>query len=216
MAKWGSRMIHKSRSSMDTVEAAQRKRQIANACSRIIAESGLEAASLRAIAHELGCTTGVITHYFRDKNAMLDFVLEEIGGRIFEHISTPDLRQQSVDECIAFVLKMLPNTPEQTSWWKVWLAFMATSLGDKKFATDHHCLYGKLRDDWQQVIGGLIANQIIAPVENSADEAAALLALIDGIGIQTLISPELFPVERQTEMLQRWWSRLLRGSKPRD
>lgn len=208
-------MIHKSRSAIETVDVARRKRQIANACSRIIAENGLEAASLRAIAHELGCTTGVITHYFRDKNAMLNFVLEEIGGRIFEHISTPDLRHQSVEECIAFVLKMLPNSPEQASWWKVWLAFMATSLGDRKFATDHHHLYSKLRDDWQQVIGGLIANEVISPFDKTADEAAALLALIDGIGIQSLISPDRFPVERQTEMLKRWWSSLPRDAESR-
>jgi AcrR family transcriptional regulator len=42
-----------------------RRLDVSEAAWRVIAREGLDRTSLRAIAQELGCTTGVVTHYFR-------------------------------------------------------------------------------------------------------------------------------------------------------
>lgn len=45
---------------------------------------------MRAIAQELGSTTGVVTHYFRDKDELMLFVLD----RVFENLN------QQMQSCI--------------------------------------------------------------------------------------------------------------------
>jgi AcrR family transcriptional regulator len=59
-----------------------RRIEVANAAWRVIVREGLDRTSMRAIAQELGATTGVVTHYFRDKEALILFALE----RVFEHV----------------------------------------------------------------------------------------------------------------------------------
>ncbi|MGH3177968.1 MAG: TetR/AcrR family transcriptional regulator, partial [Streptosporangiaceae bacterium] len=53
---------------MDTmpkvVDHAARRAELVDAAWRVIAEEGLEAATMRRIAEAAGCTTGRVTHYF--------------------------------------------------------------------------------------------------------------------------------------------------------
>ena len=57
---------------------AEWRSKVATAALGLISREGLKGASLRAIAVELGSTTGVLTHYFRNKDELLLFVLETI------------------------------------------------------------------------------------------------------------------------------------------
>ena len=72
--------------SRTVADGQDRRAEVVAATRRVIARDGLDKASMRAIAQELGCTTGVLTHYFRDKEAMLDVVLGESveHQRLFE------------------------------------------------------------------------------------------------------------------------------------
>src|SRR4051812_46144027 len=54
-----------------SVRFEQRRRDVCDAARRTITENGLEATTLRDIAREGGFTTGVVTHYFPDKRAVI-------------------------------------------------------------------------------------------------------------------------------------------------
>src|SRR5882724_3974313 len=49
----------------------RRRRDVCDAARRAITKNGLEATTLRDIAREGGFTTGVVTHYFPDKHAVI-------------------------------------------------------------------------------------------------------------------------------------------------
>src|SRR3954464_14500290 len=53
------------------VDIAQRRAELTEATARLIARSGIEAATMREIAAEAGWTTGALTHYFADKRELL-------------------------------------------------------------------------------------------------------------------------------------------------
>lgn len=55
-----------------------RRIKVAQAAWRVIVREGLDRASMRAIAQELGSSTGVVTHYFRDKEELILFALEQV------------------------------------------------------------------------------------------------------------------------------------------
>ncbi|MEO0804599.1 MAG: helix-turn-helix domain-containing protein, partial [Cyanobacteria bacterium J06642_2] len=59
-----------------------RRIEVAEAAWRVIVREGLDRASMRAIAQELGTSTGVVTHYFRNKEDLTLFALE----RVFENV----------------------------------------------------------------------------------------------------------------------------------
>jgi AcrR family transcriptional regulator len=53
-----------------------RRSEIIAATIRVIGRKGLAGTSIRAIAHEVGQTIGVVTHHFRDKSELLCAALE--------------------------------------------------------------------------------------------------------------------------------------------
>ena len=68
-----------------------RRRRIAEIALGIIAREGIEAATIRRIAAEVGYSTAVVTHYFENKQDLLGSVLRLLGelnhGK-FEQFST--------------------------------------------------------------------------------------------------------------------------------
>ena len=60
---------------------AQRRRLVVQAACRLIARHGVQGATIRAIARDLGIATKAITRYFRSKDEMLvvalDYVIAE-------------------------------------------------------------------------------------------------------------------------------------------
>ena len=57
------------------VNHEERREEIAEAAWRVIEREGLAGADLREIAREAGYTTGVITHYFRNKRELMTFMI---------------------------------------------------------------------------------------------------------------------------------------------
>ena len=70
-----------------------RRRDVAEATLSVIAQSGLDGATLRAIAREASCTTGVLSHYFANKDDVLAFALESIFDALDDDIDRRARRQ---------------------------------------------------------------------------------------------------------------------------
>ncbi|MBW0103982.1 TetR/AcrR family transcriptional regulator, partial [Pseudonocardia sp. KRD291] len=57
------------------VDHDQRREEILDAAIRVIGTVGIDHATTRAIARESGYSTGVLSHYFEDKDELLRSVL---------------------------------------------------------------------------------------------------------------------------------------------
>ena len=64
-----------------------RRLEVTEAAWRVIVREGLDRTSMRAIAQELGSTTGVVTHYFRDKDELTLFALEQVFQNLFQDLA---------------------------------------------------------------------------------------------------------------------------------
>lgn len=199
-------MVAATRSRSD--RGQDKRSDVVAATLRVIARDGLDKASMRAIAQELGCTTGVLTHYFRDKEEMLDVVLTELIAAIEEQRSEFHLGEMDLDRYIEYVCGLLPNTEAQVRWWKVWLAFTTSSFVKQRQSGENHRFYEAIRSSWSATFRKLIAGGCIRSDLNPQDEADALLAIIDGLGVQVLISPVYLTVERQRRLLRTHFNRL--------
>jgi AcrR family transcriptional regulator len=55
------------------VDHEKRRKEVAEAAWRVIEREGPDGTNMREIAREAGRTTGVVTHYFRDKRELMAF-----------------------------------------------------------------------------------------------------------------------------------------------
>ena len=166
---------------------------------RVIARDGLEKTTIRAIAKEAGCSAGSLAHYFSDKEDSLRQALEladeQISKRISDIISKtePNLALREV------LAQVLPIDNDRT----VELALDVNFWGRALIHPELRGLEHEDHDRWRNIVLELISSIAFSrKSEISAKNLTdVLIAFLDGLGLQALIYPELFPPDRQLELL---------------
>jgi AcrR family transcriptional regulator len=191
---------------------ADRRIEVVNAAWRVIVREGLDRASMRAIAQELGSSTGVVTHYFRDKEDLILFALERVFENVLEDMKVCTKGRQGIDRLEQMILTALPLNISDKDDWKVWVAFLGYSIGREHLVQEHRKRYDFLRQIISQELAELQAANLIRAGLDLALEANALIALVDGIGTGVVICPEQFSAEQQQYLVQRHINALLASS----
>lgn len=175
------------------VDGAERRSALTDVTADIIARQGLGGVSMRTVAAEAGWTTGVLTHYFRDKGDLLRATLESS----LEQRRGLGVPVQVGDPVLDALLRTLPLDDDSLRHWKVTVAFCAEATGDPDLATLQRDAYRSHR----QHIASLVERTGRAVGEAALVEAERLVALADGIALQALFDPESWPAERQRAAL---------------
>lgn len=189
-----------------------RRIEVANAAWRVIVREGLDRASMRAIAQELGSSTGVVTHYFRDKEELTLFALERVFEHVLENMKVCIKGRQGIDRLEQMILTALPLNVSDKADWKVWVAFLGYSIGRKHLVQEHRKRYDFLRQIISQELADLQTANLIRADLDVTLEANALIALVDGIGTGVVICPEQFSAEQQQYLVRRHINAVLASS----
>jgi AcrR family transcriptional regulator len=191
-------------------DSGERRDEVVKATWRVIAREGLDKASMRAIAQELGTSTGVLTHYFRDKDQMLEFVLSSMAESL-EAARVPLMNGAiSVEQVLDVLARVLPGTPLRVDWWKVWISFTVAAFSRKRQSLDHATLFSETRKFWTGILRRLQKNGHIRADLNPELEATTLLCLFDGLGVHTVIDPKELSAKRQRSILENYFEKLVR------
>ncbi|WP_373538992.1 TetR/AcrR family transcriptional regulator [Chamaesiphon sp.] len=187
----------------------ERRIEVVRAAWRTIVREGLDRTSMRAIAQELGSSTGVITHYFRDKEELILFALECVFENVVDDMKACAKGRQGIDRLEQMIFVALPLKEIDRDDWKVWMAFLGYSIGREQLVREHRKRYDCLRQIIYQELADLqTANSIRADLDLTT-EANALIALVDGIGTGVVICPEQFSAEQQQYLVRRHINALL-------
>lgn len=189
-----------------------RRIEVANAAWRVIIREGLDRASMRAIAQELGSSTGVVTHYFRDKEELTLFALERVFENTLESIKACVKEQQGIDRLEQMLCLALPLETRDRSDWKVWVAFLGYSIGREHLIQEHQKRYDILRQLLVKELADLQTARLIRADLDLTFEANALIALVDGISTGVVIYPKQFSAEQQQYLVRRHINALLISS----
>lgn len=145
----------------------------------IIAAGGLAALSLRKVAMVAGCTTGALTHYFRDKDTLLLATLQSVHNaaahRMMKKIAA---NENDAERLMKVLLEALPLDEERVAEWRVWLAFWAASTANPELEIENAKRYAQ----WQ-----IAVQSLLKPFTNDyKDEGDVLIALIDGLALNVI------------------------------
>ncbi len=186
-----------------------RRIEVAKAAWQVIIREGLDRTSMRAIAQELGSSTGVVTHYFRDKEELILFALGLVFENVAAEMEARSQGQQGIDRLEQMMFVALPLEQIDRDDWKVWVAFLGYSIGREHLVKEHRKRYDLLRQIISQELADLQTAQLIRADLDLTLEANALIALVDGIGTGVVICPEQFSADRQQHLVRRHINTLL-------
>lgn len=189
-----------------------RRMEVTEAAWRVIIREGLDRASIRAIAQELRSSTGVVTHYFRDKDELTLFALEQVFAKVQEDMKACIKGRQGVERLEQMILSALPLESSGVPGWQVWVAFLGYAIGREHLIREHRKRYDALGQIIYRELADLQAAKLISSDLDLTLESNALIALVDGIGTGVVINPEQFNAAQQRYLVRRHINTLLAES----
>lgn len=180
------------------VDHDERRRKIADVTATVIAHEGLDAATIRRIAAELGGPTKIITYYFPEKQELLHFTWEHLAQKYADHVGALD-----PTDIVGRLLTMAAAGEEGLTRWRVYASFWDRAARDPVFAD----LQRRHMALALELIGDMVRARGVEP--DKVERVSLLLnAIVQGISVQALANPELWTSERirgavtdQVEML---------------
>lgn len=169
-----------------------RKQQLIQATLAVINEVGMQEASIALIARKAGVSNGIISHYFRDKNGLLEGAMRHIQYQLGFAVAirlrmlsdaTPKLRIQAIVE------GNFDTTQTSEAAMKTWLAFWASSMHQPNLnrlqKVNDRRLYSNLSYEFGRVLTKDQARLVMK----------GLAALIDGLWLRSALSNAPFSLE---------------------
>lgn len=170
-----------------------RQAQLINATLTVIDRVGLANASLALIAKEAGVSTGIVSHYFGDKNRLLEACMMQILSDLYTALRHQRLKagQDAEAQVRAIIDGNFDVSQIAAPVLKTWLVFWAESLYQPNLnrlqRINDRRLYSNLAAQFRRVL----------PVRQAREAASSMAALLDGLWLRLTLAPQ--PMEHGLE-----------------
>lgn len=184
------------------VDADERRAELAAAALEVIATRGIEGAKLRDVAQAAGWTTGVVSHYFADKRELLVFAFRTSVERrtlsLTEELARVNGSSRPTLQRLRILLTgVLPRDEDMRNRWRVWLAFWGQAMCDEDLAAIQRETHQLFRETLYGLLLHARDRGELSKAIDAALEADRLVALVDGIGLQSMFDPDRWPATKQ-------------------
>jgi AcrR family transcriptional regulator len=183
-----------------------KRADVAEAVWRVLAARGFGGLTLRAVAADLGASTGLLTHYFANKRELVRYaheVAEErTENRPRRHADAPGL-----GELRAALVDVLPLTADAVAMSRVWVSFWDAALDDPALTESQRARYTRWRARLATSIEKAQARGEL-PAAAVEDVAVTAAAFAHGLVVQALFDPDRLPADRQLRLLDDFLANL--------
>ncbi len=184
-----------------SVDHDVRRREVAEAVWRVLAGTGFAGLSLRAVAREMGATTGLLTHYFASKRELVAHALDVVHERTAPRMAAAGAGVGGVEGLRQRLRAVLVDDEEATVLSRVWVGFWDLALADAELGRAEAARYERWRDRLRPLIDQAFAAGELAAGWDRETVVDVLTAFTHGLVVQALFDPDRFPVERQHAVL---------------
>ena len=181
----------------------ERRRIIAEVAIGLIAREGLEAATVRRIAAEVGFSTTIVTHYFADKQELLIWAYRTIDEWARERYEEAVARDPA--DLVGYLMTMTALRAIDKANWRPYIAIWDRSLRDRAFASKLH--------GWTDGALSRMASFVRARDPDCPDAdyiARRMLAFLQGISVQLLFDLDSWTAEEVHDAFTSEYDMLMR------
>lgn len=173
--------------------------KLLDAVTAILVEDGFEGVSVRKVATRAGVSIGAVQHHFPTKDVMLtaamDRASEQFRRRLAERVPPDSTAEQALRGLSG---ELLGTRPDQRATSVLWVARLARAEVDDETARSHAREWAELAGLVTQLVQAVRPDRSTVWVE---DQAAELLALVDGLAVAILREPARMPADRAERIL---------------
>ncbi|MBP5981213.1 MAG: transcriptional regulator BetI [Halomonas sp.] len=183
-----------------------RRQQLIHATMVAIDEVGLAEATIMRIARHAGVSAGIISHYFGDKDGLLEATMRQILTDLTDAVSARRMASND-DSPRAHIGAIIEGNFDRTQVTgpaaKTWLAFWASSMHKPMLQRLQHVndrrLYTNLCHQFRRVL----------PHAEARKAARGLAAMIDGLWLRGALTPEGLDADEARHLAYHYLDQLL-------
>jgi AcrR family transcriptional regulator len=184
------------------VDHDERREELVLAAWRVIAAQGIDEVTIRDIARESGYSSGVLAHYFENKDDLLAHALQLSHTRIRKRYDAEREKAEAADALKAILLDNLPLDEQRDLETRIEMSFWARALRNG----DLH----DIQENESETLRTLLRELIVQAQEDGEiaagyDREAVLEllgAVIDGLSLHALLYPKRLPPKRQAAVME--------------
>lgn len=190
------------------VDHDERREELLESVWRVVARDGLEGATIRGMARETGWSSGVLAHYFADKDDILESALRLAYERIATRWEEKLDGLTGVRALRELVLDNLPLDDQRGVETKFLMNYWSRAIRDGD-GVPRPARRGPLLIDRLTTLvrEGQRDGEIVLD-ETAEDIAERLLGLIDGFSLHALLDPDRLTRERQVSLIEQELDRM--------
>lgn len=186
---------------------SQPSRRLLDAVTALLVEEGFEGVSVRKVAARAGVSIGAVQHHFPTRDAMLNAVLEEASEEFRRRMTARIPADATVEQALrAVVHELTALDPEAQVATVVWTQRLARAMVDPAMRDRHAREWLEVEQLFADLLRGSRPER---PAAWAQDQAALLLALVDGLAVSQVAEPVRMPAERAERLLDGLLDRLL-------
>ena len=189
------------------VDHDQRRLELVDATWRVIAERGLDAATMRDIAAEAGFANGALKPYFPTKDRLLDFAFEHIFAQTNRRMEAATAGLSGRAALRAYCHEILPLDAEKLAEARVAIAFGQKALRDPAKTALHE----RSMEQWRSSIAGFLREEG-ADARAAEAHVGAIMDLVLGAQITATLSPGHHSAEQLVAQLDCLLDGILGGA----
>jgi AcrR family transcriptional regulator len=175
--------------------SSERREQVLRAMAACVVEEGIQGASLRKVAKRANATTGMITHYYRSKDELINEAQRAVGRQLTELIERRGARV-GLDRLQALFQLRFTNQDEEVPPWSFFIEYWSGANRSEELRRNHveatQRNHARIVEDIRHEIEQGHADPD-TDVELAAD---TLQAIYFGLGLLSTLDPEHLPSER--------------------
>ncbi|KWX24652.1 hypothetical protein AFM11_08225 [Mycolicibacterium wolinskyi] len=179
-----------------------RRSQILCSAVRVVARDGADKARLKDIATEAGVSLGLVQHYFRNRQELMEQtfqVMMSVSLDAWHRLTATE--PDPLVQLFAGLRLHVTGTVTFTDRWGFWMELWASARRDQAIAEIAHQVYARWTEPFRTAIAALDRAGLVQA--NGAHEhiALVLMALTDGLAVRSLVDPTAVTAEDMYERM---------------
>jgi AcrR family transcriptional regulator len=186
------------------IDHDQRREEIAGAVLRVVGQYGVNGVTVRVVAKEAGWSTGVLHHYFDDKQALLMGGLRLAARATGKYIKQAMAGNVSKQQLRLVLEAGIPLDQRREVMCRIFFFFWAEGICDPDISAELAEYYGWWKKRLQEILKVGQKSGWVRKDTSAKMLAEMLVALADGVAVQARFSSPAMSKRRLQTHVAMW------------